>query len=127
MLDFMKPEVSALKNVLNGYFAFKSQNSIPGDLLPQQMEEFARSYYAIRLGPPLISVERAIQMQETALGIVCSDSKLSSGPTITLVDIMYGLLFAEGVIRAPDGNALRKVFKKFPEVSREIRGIATYP
>jgi hypothetical protein len=124
MFDFLKPEVSGLKNVLNAYFAFKQQFSIIGDVPPERMNEFAHWYYAIRLGPPMIPAHKAHQMQTTALSTV--EQCLASGrcPNVTLVDVLFGLLAAEGMTgRSPNSVALGRMFDKFLSISPEIRGL----
>ena len=124
MFDFLKPEVSGLKNVLNAYFGFKQQFSIIGDVPPEKMEEFAQWYYSIRLGPPMIPAEKAYQMQSTAMATV--ESCLASGrcPNVTIIDILFGLLAAEGMTgRSPNSVSLGKMFDKFPTIAPEIRGL----
>lgn len=120
MFDFLKPEVSGMKNVLNGYFAFKNQNGILGDVPPEQMETFAKWYFSVRLGPPLVAASKASVMQALAhANLSCHRMD-----HLTLVDVLLALLAAEGMDnRNPNSVALAKVFDKFPSISPAIRGI----
>jgi hypothetical protein len=124
MFDFLKPEVSGLKNVLMAYFAFKQQHFIIGDVPTELMHEFAQWYYAFRLGPPLIPAHKAQQMQATAHRTVDQCLAYESRANVTLVDVLLGLLAAEGITnRSPNSVALGRMFDKFPAISPEIRGL----
>ena len=124
MFDFLKPEVSGLKNVLMAYFAFKQQYFIIGDVPPERMKEFAIWYYAFRLGPPLVPVHKAQHMQATAHKTLDQCLALGRCPNVTLIDVLFGLLAAEGVTnRSPNSVALGRMFDKFPAISPRIRGL----
>jgi hypothetical protein len=120
MFDFLKPEVSGMKNVLNGYFAFKNQCGVIGDVPPEHMESFADWYFSVRLGPPLVTPSNAASMQAIAHATL----RGRRSNHITLVDVLLALLAAEGMgDRNPNCVAIGKVFDKFPSISPAIRGI----
>jgi hypothetical protein len=123
MFDFLKPEVSGMKNILNAYFSFKNQVGIIGDIPEEQMMEFARWYYGIRLAPPLVSESKSVMMRATAMCQLISFTNSTPHNRITLVGILIGLLVAEGQDRRPPNIvALGKVFNSFPPVSSGTRG-----
>jgi hypothetical protein len=120
MFDFLKPEAAGMKNVLNGYFAFKNQNGFIGDVPIEHMENFAEWYFSVRLGPPLVPPAKAAAMQSTAFATL--QGRRSAN--VTLVDVLLALLAAEGMGgRSPNVVTIGKVFDKFPSISPEIRGI----
>ncbi len=122
MLDFLKNEVSGLKNVLNAYFAFKNHLLLSGDLLPEQMEQFAQWYYSFRLGPPMIPEHKAYLMQQTALSYA-RQKNYSQYSSMTILDILFGLLQAEDVPFAMEYKTFEKVFIKYPVISIVISGM----
>ena len=120
MFDFLKPEVTGIKNVLNGYFAFKNQMGIIGDVPPERMEDFAKWYFSVRLGSPLLTQSKSAAMQAAAY-VALSGRRTSH---VTLIDVLLGLLAAEGMgDRRPNTLAIGKVFDKFPRISPTVRGI----
>lgn len=124
MFDFIKPEVSSLKNVLEMYFIFKEMHFLIDDIPPAQMDEFAEWYFTHRLGPPLVSHDRAPQMQSVAASTTLACRNMEGDGNITIIHILFGLMTAEGMgSKTPDISALIRTFNKFPRISAEIRGM----
>jgi len=121
MFDFLKPEVSGIKNVIISYFAYKQHNEIQGDIPLDQMDRFAEWYFNFRLGPPLVSPSDAYRMQNIAR----ENLKERHTDHITLLDILYALMASEGMGgRSLDISAIKKVFSKFPSISAANRGLS---
>jgi hypothetical protein len=124
MFDFLKPEVGGMKNVLNAYFKYKSNQNISGDIPRDQMMQFAQWYYGVRLAPPLVSAARGTTMRAVAITTMIEICNPIPQNPITLFAILIGLLVAEGqMTREPNFDLIAKVFDKFPPISPETRGI----
>ena len=124
MFDFLKPEVSGFKNVLNGYFAYITQfDRSDSDMRNGAFfKDFAEYYYSIRLGPPLVrDPMKALQMNTLAMRT--AKSLEDSHGSWNLLIILKGLLAAEGMdYHNIDLAALRKSLNKFPPIPQDILG-----
>ena len=124
MFDFLKPEVSGFKNVLNGYFAYTNQfDRSDSDMRNSAFfEDFAEYYYSIRLGPPLVSNPADAVRMKTNADLTSRQLKGSDGSWNLLI-ILKGLLAAEGMdYHNIDLAALRKLLNKFPPIPEDILG-----
>ncbi|MDA8973881.1 hypothetical protein N9215_00625 [Akkermansiaceae bacterium] len=121
--DFLKPEVSGFKNVLNGYFSFKAQSGISDEIAGELLKTFAVFYYQQRLGPPLIRDEyRMLKMYNCAMRTAESIVEQEGGWYLTT--ILKGLLAAEGLDwRDIDYTAIRRVSFKFQKIPHEVSGL----
>lgn len=124
MFDFIKPEVSGLKNIIQMYQAYKAEHYLIDDIALEQMEDFAQWYFGHRLGPPLVPVQRSMQMQSVAATTTLMCKAVDGSDNITLMHMLFGLMAAEGMGgRSPDIPALIRTFNKYPRISSEIRGM----
>ncbi len=123
MFGFLKPEVSGLKNVLNGYFTYKNQNGLAADLTTDQLKDFALWYYSVRLGPELAGAQSELKMR--IAGERLEYLSRARGPTI--MTILQGLLIAEGIDAQTtlffNERALARVCDKFPPISPDVMGM----
>jgi len=123
MFDFLKPEVSGLKNVLNYYFAYLKNMPNSSELTPEQMNDFTAWYFSIRLGQPLFSESKSIELTSKAWRIIASRQQNKMVPRILLSEILFGLLEAENQLpKVIDMDAIQKTLKKFPPISSKVSG-----
>ncbi len=122
MFDFIKPEVSGFKNVLNGYFAFKAQTGFIDDE-SELLKSFAVVYYQQRLGAAVVGDQvRALQMYNFAMRT--AEAIAEEEGRWTLLTILRGLLAAEGMDwQNLNYVALRKASFKYQAIPQEISGL----
>ena len=125
MFGFLKPEVSGMKSVLNGYFAYKNQYGIDEDLTPVQLREFAYWYYSVRLSPQLMGAHSAhrIQIARDRFDYFTQHNHNA----YTLVTVVRGLLLTEGQDASEhlfySNRSLARLCDKFPPVDSSILGL----
>lgn len=125
MFGFLKPEVSGMKNVLNAYFTYKTQNGISSDLNPDQLREFAYWYYSIRLGPQLTGAQSELKTRIAKERFDYISQMNHDG--FTLVTVLRGLLLAENQDASAhlfhNNRSLARLCDKFPPISSPVMGL----
>lgn len=123
MFGFLKPEVSGMKSVLNGYFAYKNKTGFSGDLTPDQLREFAYWFYSVRLSPQLMGAQSAHRIQIARERF----DYISQYDGFTLVTVLRGLLLAEDRDASAhlfyNNRSLARLCDKFPPINSSVLGL----
>lgn len=116
MFDFIKPEVSCMKNVIVGYdtYAKNIWGRRGGGIPNSMMSDYATWYFKLRLGPPLIlnpvRSENMIAIAEAKAHQVAAEY---FNGQITVYAILVGLMTAENFrTDGIDFSALRRLLSK---------------
>jgi hypothetical protein len=125
MFGFLKPEVSGMKSVLNGYFAYKNEIGFSGDLTADQVRAFAYWFYSVRLSPQIMGAQSAHRIQIARERFDYISQNNHDG--FTLVTVLRGLLLAENQDASAhlfyNNRSLARVCDKFPPINPSVLGI----
>jgi hypothetical protein len=116
MFDFLKPEVSGIKNVLSAYDAYAQSiwGRPGGGIMPSMMRDFSTAYFRYRFGPPFITnPTRSINMINIAEQTNDTISNEYHGGQVTIYSILVGMMTAENIrTDRIDFDAIRRILSK---------------
>ena len=116
MFDFIKPEVSGLKNVIIAYdaYALNIWKRKGGGIPHHRMSEFATCYFNYRFGPPLIlNPVRSQNMIAVAEAKAQQVAAEHFNGQMTVYAVLVGMMTAENIrTDGIDFAALRRFLSK---------------
>lgn len=116
MFDFIKPEVSGMKNVIIWYdqYAQSIWGKKGGGIPHSMMSEFATWYFKHRFGPPLImNPERSQNMMSVAEAKAHQVTADHFNGQMTVYAVLVGMMIAENIrTDGIDFAALRRLLSK---------------